>query len=296
MVSFLFVTRLELHFCCAQDGAVHPFLIAVPYLIRVHMSAVAVALEQFQVPKLVTIMRQSWLTLSSSVRIYFNILSICLVATAVLFFFIGDLGYLPQKDAVDALQWIVAAFPTDDDLVDDNACIDTIYFGLQRSLEVCNRDGNSTAKTTRSYRSDSCSVGNDICRTCLGSGQAAFALVLAAGILAVWSLVLVSLKSDDVDKPPTLLCAGLCGASFATSLAGVLVFMGDCYRAIKDFYSGYDTIWGAGAGLTITGTACMGAVCVMQIMLVYCDYELEHETYVPAVAIVEIEMEKAVDK
>lgn len=236
-------------------------------------------------------MTANWFPLSTNANVLCNVTSVLLVGVSVVFFIIGELGYLPQGDAVVALQWIYAANPPNDDNVDDNVCIDSLYFGLQSALFLCQKVGNSTTKITISYKSEDCAAGNNICSMCSGRGHASFALVLFASILAVWVLALVSARVDNVDKPPTVLCSGLSALCFAASLAAVLVFTGDCYNAIKDYYPEYQMVWGAGAALTITAAALMSIVGILQLMLVYCVYEEQAPYRPPSEPIIEIEIE-----
>lgn len=164
---------------------------------------------------------------------------IALSAVSCLFFMIGALGYTHVKDTMKNISWFYLTYPGTED---------NIYYSLKSQyVEQYNAVGDySTSNLSRYEKCDS-------------DGYGAYVLVVIACICSLCCAFLSgALIKNDFTFGQFIGC-GLAGLATFFSGIALAIFMGDCKKAIVDWYPSdlFDDHWGAGAILTATGMVMM---------------------------------------
>jgi len=80
------------------------------------------------------------------------------------------------------------------------------------------------------------------------------------------SLGLSGASVSTVSKPIGITNIVMSFIAFATSLVGIVSFMGRCYSKIEDANGSENAEWGPGAILSIVGMVLMGLVFLLQVV------------------------------
>ena len=178
------------------------------------------------------------------------------------FFIIGCIGFGTHQKVIENVAWIHA----------DNNNLD-IYYGLQY-IYVNNNDHRSSYRYGNSYE-----CTEDYCDKCRDEGRVTFSLLIIATIFSAWAIwlssTLVSSPSNSSNyfvNQVMNLSASL-GAA-VTSLIAISIFMGDCYRAVRDstndnvpaLKDANEVEWGQGAAVATVGMLVMWLIVFFQII------------------------------
>ena len=178
------------------------------------------------------------------------------------FFLIGCISFSTDNRVIENVSWVYAE-NTDRD----------VYYGLQNIFV----DQNGVQSSGKYGNDDFCT--EKFCDKCRDEGRATFGLIVMATIFSIMTAI-VSFTLLATPKTSTshfgLQISNIVGAlgSAGTSLVGVSIFMGSCYRAIRDATNDHDDTtkdaddleFGAGSAITTLGMLIMWLVVLMQLI------------------------------
>lgn len=177
-----------------------------------------------------------------------NAVSAGLSVISFTFFLIGIIGYAPQKASLVDIHWIRIHASN----------VQNIYFGTQ-SLYFDVSGQHNVIK----YGDDECT--GDFCDQCDWQGKVVGGLLIIALVFTTVSIALSGASVSTVSKPMGISNIVMSFIAFATSLVGIVSFMGRCWSEVNTQFSN-DAEWGPGAILSIIGMVLMGIVFLLQIV------------------------------